>query len=132
MHLQVLLPTDVLVDVQTPKVVAEAENGSFCLLPRHANFVTSLAAGILTYTSSQDTDHNIGVAEGVLVKSGGNVFVSVEYGVRGDTPGELRDNLRRYFETINERERQALSAVARLEADFVRRFLDLKERPHVG
>ncbi|MDA1229999.1 MAG: F0F1 ATP synthase subunit epsilon [Planctomycetota bacterium] len=132
MHLQILLPTDVLLDTQAAKVVAEAENGSFCLLPRHVNFVTSLAPGILTFTDAQGEDHLVGVADGVLVKTGNDVLVSVEYGVKGVDLGHLRDTVRHYFETVNERERQAVSAVARLEADFVRRFLALKERPYGG
>jgi F-type H+-transporting ATPase subunit epsilon len=131
MRLQVLLPTEVLVDQEVLQVVAEAENGSFCLLPRHVNFVTSLAPGILTFTDAHQSEHYIGLAEGVLVKSGAEVLVSVEHGVKGDNLGQLRDTVRRHFENIDERERQAISAVARLEADFVRRFLDLEEKPHV-
>ena len=132
MQLQILLPTNVMLNTQAKRVVAEAENGAFCLLPRHVNFVTSLAPGILTYTDDQNTDHFVGVANGILVKTGSNVLVSVEYGVEGSNLGDLRDNVRHYFETVDERERQAVSAVARLEADFVRRFLALEERPYVG
>ena len=130
MHLQILLPTDVLLDTQAARIVAEAENGSFCLLPRHVNFVTSLAPGILTFTDAAGDEHLVGVADGVLVKTGNDVLVSVEYGVRSGNLGHLRDKVRHYFETVHERERQAVSAVARLEADFVRRFLALKERPY--
>ena len=132
MQLQVMLPTEILVDAQTKKIVAEAENGSFCLLPRHVNFVTALAPGLLSYTDSNDTEHFLGVAEGVLVKVGHNVMISVEFGARGENLGQLRSAVRHYFEHIDDRERQAISAVARLEADFVRRFLALEERPHVG
>ena len=132
MHLQILLPTTVLVDVTTAKVIAEAENGSFCLLPRHTNFVSSLAPGILTYTDSDQHEHYVGVAEGVLVKTGRDVLVSVEFGVQGSNLGHIRELVRQHFESADEREKQAVSAVARLEADFVRRFLALKERPNVG
>jgi len=132
MHLQILLPTEVLVDTQVVKVVAEAENGSFCLLPRHVSFVTALAPGILTWTDSAGTTGYAGVADGALVKRGSEVMVSVAYAVRGEVPGQLRDSVREYFDTIDERERQAMSAVARLEADFVRRFLALAERPYAG
>ncbi|MEO2026274.1 MAG: F0F1 ATP synthase subunit epsilon [Fuerstiella sp.] len=130
-HLQVLLPTEVLVDHMVSRVIAEAENGSFCLLPRHVDFVASLAPGILTYTDKDNRERYVGLAEGVLVKNGRDVLVSVEHGVEGDNLGELRDIVSCRFEAIDERERQAVSAVARLEADFVRRFLALEERPHV-
>jgi F-type H+-transporting ATPase subunit epsilon len=131
MRLQVLLPTEVLVDRVVSKVIAEAENGSFCLLPRHIDFVASLAPGILTFTDRDNRERYVGLAEGVLVKSGSDVFVSVEHGVEGDNLGELRDIVCQHFETIDERERQAVSAVAHLEASFVRRFLALEEQPHV-
>lgn len=132
MRLQILLPTEVLIDEPAAKIVAEAENGSFCLLPRHVNFVTSLTPGLLTFTDANAKERILGVAEGVLVKTGRDVRVSVEYGVLGDNPGQLRETVRQHFETADERERQAVSAVARLEADFVRRFLALEERPYVG
>lgn len=131
MQLQVLLPTEILVDCHAQSITAEAENGSFCLRPRHVDFVTALAPGILTYRDNDDHEHWIGLADGVLVKTGRQVLVSVQHAVVGENPGQLRNLVRDHFESIDERERQAVSAVARLEADFVRRFLALEERPHV-
>ncbi|MCP4782807.1 MAG: F0F1 ATP synthase subunit epsilon [Fuerstiella sp.] len=131
MRLKVLLPTEVLVDRMVSKVVAEAENGSFCLLPRHIDFVAALAPGILTFTDNDDCERYAGLAAGILVKNGSDVFVSVEHGVEGENLGELRDIVSQHFEMVDERERQAVSAVAHLEASFVRRFLALEEQPHV-
>lgn len=131
MQLQVLLPTEVLVDCHARSITAEAENGSFCLRPRHVDFVTALAPGILTYLDEDELEHWIGLADGVLVKTGRQVLVSVQHAVAGEHPGQLRELVRNRFEVMDEHERQAVSAVARLEADFVRRFLALEERPHV-
>lgn len=130
MHLQVLLPTGILLDRSVTKVIAEAENGSFCLLPKHVDFVASLASGILIYTDRDSRERYVGLSDGVLIKSGREVLVSVAHGVEGENLGELRQTVRQHFETIDDRERQAVSAVARLEADFVRRFLALEEQPH--
>ena len=132
MHLQILLPTEVLVDTEATKIVGEAENGSFCLLPRHVDFVTSLPAGILSYIDTSDELHYVGVARGILVKSARDVCVSVEFGVQGSALGELRQLAKRHFEADDDRERRAATAVAHLEADFVRRFLTLEGRPHVA
>lgn len=131
MRLQILLPTEVLIDQTVSKVIAEAENGSFCLLPRHVDFVASLAPGILTFIDTDHRERYVGLAEGVLVKNGADVLVSVEHGVEGDNLGQLRETVVHHFEAMDERERQAVSAVARLEADFVRRFLALGDRLHV-
>ena len=49
MQLKVLLPTQVLVDEPVSKVVAEGEDGSFCLLPRHVDFTSALVPGLLVF-----------------------------------------------------------------------------------
>ncbi|MDJ0581751.1 hypothetical protein [Crocosphaera sp.] len=50
MHLKVLVPREVFVDTNVIKIVAEAENSSFYLLPHHINFLAALVPGILSYT----------------------------------------------------------------------------------
>ena len=57
MRLQVMLPTEILVDENVIKVIAEAENGSFCLLPRHIDFVAALVSGILSSYTLDGVEH---------------------------------------------------------------------------
>jgi F-type H+-transporting ATPase subunit beta len=47
MKLMVLLPGEVFMEEEVEKVIAEARNGSFCLLPRHVDFVAALVPGLL-------------------------------------------------------------------------------------
>ncbi len=124
MRLKVLLPTEIIVDEEVTKVVAEAANGSFCLLPRHVDFVAALIPGLLSFVSGGEERH-IAVDEGILLKIGDEVRVSTERAVRGADLGRLRQAVREQFRTLNERERSARSAVAKLEAGFVRRFVEL-------
>ena len=70
MKLKVVLPSGVLLDQEVVKVVAEAENGSFCLLPRHVDFVAALVPGILAFTPAQGDEAFLATDEGVLVKCG--------------------------------------------------------------
>ncbi|HRW08089.1 MAG TPA: F0F1 ATP synthase subunit epsilon, partial [Caldilineaceae bacterium] len=127
MQLKVLLPTAVLVDEPVVKVIAEAENGSFCLLPRHVDFVAALVPGLLSFTTAEGVEEFLAVDEGILVKQGDDVRVSVINGVRGGALAELRALVTQQFERLDERERRARSALARMEADFVRRFIELRE-----
>ena len=127
MQLKVLLPTAVLVDEPVVKVIAEAENGSFCLLPRHVDFVAALVPGLLSFTTADGVEEFLAVDEGILVKQGDDVRVSVINGVRGGALAELRALVTQQFERLDERERRARSALARMEADFVRRFIELRE-----
>jgi len=123
MRLKILLPTEVLVDRSVTKVTAEAENGSFCLLPRHIDFVAALAPGLLIFETLDEHEEFVATDEGVLVKNDADVLVSVRHAVRGLELGGLRQTIATSFQTLDERERRARSALARLEADFVRRFL---------
>ncbi len=130
MNLKVLLPTEVLIDEPVTKVIAEAENGSFCLRPRHTDFVAALLPGILTFVTADDVEQFVGVADGVLVKSGPEVRVSTRNAVRGGDLGTLRQTVAERFLVLDDRERVARSAIAKLEADFVRRFLEFGEHRH--
>ncbi len=126
MRLRVLLPTEVVVDEKVTKIVAEAENGSFCLLPRHIDFVSALAPGLLSFVS-EGKERHLAVDEGILVKIGDTVHVSTQRAVYGPDLGGLQEAVKQQFRILDDRERAARSAVAKLEAGFVRRFLDMGE-----
>ena len=127
MRLKVLLPTEILIDAEVTKVVAEAENGSFCLLPRHIDFVAVLVPGILSFMTSEGKEEFAAVDEGILVKAGQEVLVSTGRGARSSELGKLKQTVAEEFQVRSEREKKALSAGARLEADIVRRFMELGE-----
>lgn len=131
MRLRILLPANVLLDEAASKIVAEAPNGSFCLLPKHRDFVTSLVPGLLSFVAESGDEEFVAVSEGVLTKSGPDVLVSARRAVRSRELAELQRVVRDEFQTLDERERVAQTVIARLEADFMRRFLELKESPHL-
>lgn len=130
MRLMVLLPTGVLVDEQVAKVVAEAQNGFFGMLPRHVDFVSALVPGILSYTDLEGHDRYVAVDEGVLVKCGPDVRVSVLNAVRGEALGDLEATVASRFRRLDDEQRSARTALGRLEAGALRRFLELEEHAH--
>jgi len=125
MNLKILLPTEIFLDQTVTKVVAEGENGAFCLLPKHLGFVSALAPGIVTYTDSQGREQYVGVGGGVLVKQDAEVRIAALYAVTGDDLGSLRERVIEQFEANEERERTARTAIAELESSFLRRFVEL-------
>jgi len=124
MNLKVLLPTEILLDETVDQVSAEAENGSFVLLPNHIDFVAPLVPGILSFVAGGTGETFVAVDEGTLVKCGDEVLVSVRQGVRGTDLHSLEDTVEREFRQLGDRERQARSAVAKLEAGFIRGFVE--------
>lgn len=127
MRLRVFLPTKILIDQEVTKVVAEAENGSFGILPKHIDFVAALTPGILSFESGGEEEF-MAVDEGVLVKCASDVMVSTRKAVRSRNLGELKRTVEEEFGTLNERERKTRSILAKLEADFTERFLRMREQ----
>lgn len=128
MHLRIILPTKILVDVAVVKVAAEGTHGAFGILPRHVDFLAALVPGLLSFRTPDGGERYVAVDGGLLVKHGSEVRVSTRRGVLGDDLGTLRDVVEKEFLALDERERQARSAIARLEADFIRRLMDLESR----
>ena len=116
-------------DEAVRKVTAEAGNGSFCLLPKHVDFVAALVPGLLSFeTEKEGEEVFLAVTEGVLVKSEQEVLVSVRNAVRGGDLGEMRQIVKDKFMVLDEKEKTARTAMARIEAGFVRRFLEVQKR----
>lgn len=128
MKLKVVLPTGILVEQEVAKVTAEAENGSFCLLPHHIDFVAALVPGLLSFENERGEEEFLAIDEGVLVKCGTEVMVSTRNAVRGVALGQLKQAVEQQFRVLDERENQARSILAKLEADLVSRFVRLGEK----
>jgi len=128
MRLKVFLPTEVLLDQPVGKVIAEARNGSFGILPRHIGIVTALVPSVLVYLDAEGSERFLGIDEGTLVKCADEVLVSTRNAVLGEDLQTLRDVVRKKFLELDDRERSARSALARLEAGVVRRFVELQEQ----
>jgi len=126
MNLKVLLPTEVLVQEDVAKVTAEAHNGSFCLLPKHVDFVAALVPGILSFETAGGREAFVAVDEGILVKCGQEVMVSTRNAVGGPDLGQLRRTVEERFKVLDDREKTARSAMVKIEAGFVRRFLEIQ------
>jgi F-type H+-transporting ATPase subunit epsilon len=128
MNLKVLLPTEILIDEEVGKVTAEAQNGFFCLEPRHIDFAAALVPGLLSFENSEGRETFVAVDEGVLVKCGNSVMVSTRSAVTGGELGELERIVEEEFMVVDEKEKAARTAVAKIEAGFVRRFLEVQRR----
>lgn len=123
MRLKVYAPSDIFLDREVKKVVAESPAGSFCILPRHIDYVTALTTGILSYLTPEDEEAFLALDEGVLVKQGNEVQVAAEWVIGGEL-GELRRRIEHMMSDAGEREKKTRSSMARLEADFIRRFME--------
>lgn len=127
MQLKLLLPFQVFDERQDVKrMTVETKQGSFGLLPRRLDCVAALVPGILMYDSASQGEVYVAVDEGILVKAGRNVLVSVRNAIGGTDLGQLREAVEREFVNLDERERNVRSVLAKLESSFIRRFVELQ------
>ena len=126
MRLEVITPAETCIDAPVRRIVAEAPEGHFGILPHHGDFVSELAAGILIYAPEEGPDRFVALQSGILVKCGAHVRVAVQNAIEGDDPDWLAERVTRDFRRQDEDERDARAALARLEAGMIRRFRDLE------
>ena len=130
MNLKVLLPTGVLLHEEVRKVTVEAGDGEMTLLPRHVDITTTVAPGVLVFETAGGREEFVAVGEGALVKAGDDVLVSARRGTRGTELGALRQTIQNEFKRQDEQEEEARMALAKIEATFVHRFLELEHGTH--
>jgi F-type H+-transporting ATPase subunit epsilon len=125
MHLKLLLPFGIFAQkTGVSRIVAETRLGSFGLLPHRLDCVAALAPGILTYQCELEAEVYLAVDEGVLVKTGLEVLVSVRNAIGGTDLSQLHEAVKREFLTLSDREQSVRSATARMESSFIRRLAE--------
>lgn len=125
MNLKILLPYKIFAEkAGVLRIVAESRAGSFGLLPHRLDCVVALEPGILVFETEADGEVYLAVDEGILVKSGADVLVSVRNAIGGTDLGKLREAVEREFLTLDKQEQSVRSVLAKLESGFIRRFAE--------
>lgn len=130
MTLRVLLPFEVFAEeTGVGRIVVETAQGSFGLLPQRLDCVAALVPGILSFETEDQGEVFLAVDEGVLVKTGAAVAITVRRALRGKDLARLRDAVEQEFLTLNAQEEAMRTAMAQLETGFLRRFATLQGGP---
>jgi len=127
MRLKILLPYRVFTDeAGVTRIIVMTRSGAFGLLPHRLDCTAAIVPGILAYRFTEGEPIYLAVDDGVLIKTGSDVVVSVRNAIGGQDLGALRAAVEHEFLNLDERERSVRSLIARLESDFVRRFLEMQ------
>ena len=127
MKLKILLPFQIFAEKNdVSRIVAETREGSFGLLPHRLDCVAALEPGILTYETEAEGEVYVAVDEGVLIKVGQDVLVSVRSAIAGTDLHQLREEVEREFLTLDENEQKMRSVMTKLEIGLMRRLAGFK------
>ena len=125
MNLKVLLPFRIFVEkTGVSRIVAETREGSFGLLPHRLDCVAALTPGIMIYENEAEGENYVAVDEGVLIKTGTDVLVSVRNAIAGTDLGQLHEAVEREFLSLDEREQNVRAVLAKMESGFIRRLAE--------
>lgn len=128
MRLKVVLPFMVFADhAEVTRIIVETPSGSFGLLPHRQDCVSAISPGIIAFETEAEGMIFLAVDEGILVKVGPMVLVSVRRAVGGGDLGQLRELVLKQFLDIDAEEREARATLQRLESGLLRRFASIEQ-----
>ena len=127
MHLKILLPYKIFADIKNvKKIVVETTAGSFGFLPQRLDCTAAMLPGILLYETESGAVEYIAVNDGILIKAGEDVLVSVRNAIGGAPLGKLRALVENEMIQLDDIEINARSVMAKLEMGFIRSFQKLR------
>jgi F-type H+-transporting ATPase subunit epsilon len=120
MTLKIMLPFKVYTETKNvTRIVAETNNGFYGFLPQRLDCIAALVPGIFTYETEASGTHYVAVDEGILIKTGGQILVSVRNAIGGTDLGKLHESVEKEFVNLDEDEKNTRSAMAKLESGFI-------------
>jgi F-type H+-transporting ATPase subunit epsilon len=108
------------------RIVAQTVQGAIGLLPHRLDCTAALAPGILTYETEAEGDVYLAVDQGVLVKAGEDVLISVHNAISGTDLDKLHEAVKREFLDVDEKEKSVRSVLAKMESGFIRRLMEFQ------
>jgi F-type H+-transporting ATPase subunit epsilon len=123
MNLKILLPSRIFAETSAvARINVQTLTGSFGLLPHRLDCVVALTPGILTWQGETGGERFAAIDDGVLVKAGPEVFVSVRRAYSGSDLAQLHQTVLQQL-LVQDDKAQAMRAVmSRLESGFLHRF----------
>lgn len=120
MDLRILLPYRILAEIKNvSSIVAETNEGSFGLLPQRLDCVAAIIPSILSYETESKGIHYLAVDEGILIKIGSQVLVSVRNALGGTELDKLRKSIENDYVNLEKTEKDIRSTMAKMETGFL-------------
>lgn len=126
MNLDVMTPTTGFAENEIVKIITDDEKGGFCILPRHIDYVAAIVPGILTCENVSGTVSYFAVDEGILVKKGDNVRVSVKNAFKGTDLKDLSEIVKTRYEALEKEEVKTREILSKLEGDITKILMGSK------
>lgn len=126
--LKILLPNKVFAKHNNVlRIIVDTLEGSYGILPNRRDCTAALTPGILTYQTEIGKDVYIAIDQGIFVKKGNEVFVSVRQAIQGIGLSQLRDAVKKEFLTLDQKQQEIRFAMDKLESNFLQRLTEFSK-----
>ena len=125
MRLRIITPLAVVVDQKAVSAIrAEDDTGSFGILAGHADFLTSLRIGVVSWKLTDSTQHYCAVRRGMFsVTARGDVAVATREAIAGDDLATLEATVLMRFRADIEQNRSERFESTQLQLNAIRRIV---------
>jgi len=125
MRLRIVTPLAMVIDANGVQALrAEDASGSFGVLPRFADFLTSLTISVVSWRGGDGASHYCAVRRGLLSVTGGHeIAIATREAVAGDDLATLDQTVLARFRDDVEAERAERVGDIRLQLDAIRQIV---------
>ena len=128
MHLKINIPDRVAVsETGIASIVAESPAGFFGILPHRLDCIAVLVPGILFVRQDEKDELYIATDEGVLIKTGLDVVVSVRNAIVGHDLSRMKELVEQEFLQRSEQEESVRLVLRKIEDDFTRLYREVSQ-----
>ncbi|MDN3564135.1 F0F1 ATP synthase subunit epsilon [Paeniroseomonas aquatica] len=125
MRLRIITPLSIIIDTNSVlSLRAEDDSGGFGIMPGHADFLTSLTIGVVSWKDGAEERHYCAVRRGVLaVASGQSITITTREAVASDDLATLDGTVIAGYRAAIETERIERTDTMRLQLNAIRQIV---------
>jgi F-type H+-transporting ATPase subunit epsilon len=120
MELEIIVPDEVIIDIQISSMSAADKSGRFGLLPNHQKFITLLVPCVISFREESGRERYAAVDGGLLLMEKNLVSIATREAVIADRLDDVADRVELMLSARRAEERSARGEFAGLRAELLR------------
>lgn len=93
LNLRIYTPEKLFLEKEILKITLNGKEGSFSILPKHVDYISSFDDCIMCYTDTSNKTSFLATNQGIITKIGRNIEISTFHVVVGNSLMELKNNI---------------------------------------
>lgn len=93
LNLRIYTPEKLFLEKEILKITLNGKEGSFSILPKHVDYISSFDDCIMCYTETSNKTSFLATNQGIITKIGRNIEISTFHVIVGNSLMELKNNI---------------------------------------